>query len=221
MVQNFFEEGILQNDSSLRRGETIRDPTALVEKMTSGSNTRQNGKNDEFNPRAQKPVVFYQGKEESAPFLVSIWIFGKMLHNCLIDSGASSNVMPLDICRNLGLVPLQIDKKVTQLDKTEVPVVGELNNIHMQLASDPRVQSCIDISVMDIPEGYGMLLSRDWARKLNGYIATDFSHMWLPWRSFHYAFLYLLSDVEKALYLSFTLVSTNIPGDWTEKTHLD
>lgn len=27
-----------------------------------------------------------------------------------------------------------------------------------------------------------MLLSRDWARKLNGYIATDFSHMWLPWK---------------------------------------
>jgi hypothetical protein len=90
--------------------------------------------------------------------------------------------MPLDICRKLGLIPLQTDKKVTQLDKTEVPVVGELNNIHMQLASDLRVQSCIDISVVDIPEGYGMLVSRDWARKLNGYIATDFSHMWLPWK---------------------------------------
>lgn len=35
---------------------------------------------------------------------------------------------------------------------------------------------------MDIPDGYGMLLSTDWSRKLNGYISTDFSHMWLPWK---------------------------------------
>ena len=62
--------------------------------------------------------------------------------------------------------------------------MGELNNIHMQLASNPCVQSCIDISVVDIPEGYGMLLSRDWAIKLNGYIAIDFSHMWFPWKGF-------------------------------------
>lgn len=39
--------------------------------------------------------------------------------------------------------------------------MGELNNIHMQLAADPRIQSCIDISVVDIPDGYNMLLSRD------------------------------------------------------------
>ena len=90
-----------------------------------------------------------------------------MLHNCLIDSGASTNVITLDICRKLGFIPLQTVNKVTQLDETKVPVVGELKNIHMQSAFDPRVQSCIDISVVDIPEGYGMLLSRDWVRKLN------------------------------------------------------
>ena len=69
--------------------------------------------------------------------------------------------MPLDICRNLGLIPLHIFKNVTLLDKVEVPFMGELNNNHMQLAFDPRVQSCIDISIVDIPKGYGMLLNRD------------------------------------------------------------
>ena len=33
-------------------------------------------------------VVYYQGKDEPAPFLLSVRIFGKLLHNCLIDSGA-------------------------------------------------------------------------------------------------------------------------------------
>lgn len=40
----------------------------------------------------------------------------------------------------------------------------------------------MDIQVVDILDAYGMLLSRDWSWSLNGYMATDFLHMWLPWR---------------------------------------
>lgn len=74
------------------------------------------------------------------------------------------------------------NRKVTQLDMTEVPVVGELHNIHMQLAFDPRMEHMVDISVVDVADTYGLILGRDWARRLNGYMATDFSHMWLPWK---------------------------------------
>ena len=34
--------------------------------------------------------------------------------------------------------------------------------------------------VVDIPEAYGFILSRDWFAKLNEYFSTDWSHMWLP-----------------------------------------
>ena len=37
--------------------------------------------------------------------------------------------------------------------------------------------------VVDIPEAYGLILSRDWYAKLNGYFATDWSHLWLPYKS--------------------------------------
>lgn len=40
----------------------------------------------------------------------------------------------------------------------------------------------IDITVVDIPEAYGLLLSRDWSRKLNGYFGTDWSHLWLLYK---------------------------------------
>ena len=33
--------------------------------------------------------------------------------------------------------------------------------------------------IEDIPETYGMWLSRDWS-ELKGYFATDWSHLWLP-----------------------------------------
>lgn len=77
------------------------------------------------------PIVYYQGKDEQAPFFLSVRMFGKFLHNFLIDLGGSSNVMPLNICRRLGITPLGSNKRVTQLDKIEAPVVGELHNIHM------------------------------------------------------------------------------------------
>ena len=37
--------------------------------------------------------------------------------------------------------------------------------------------------VVDIPEPYGLILSRDWSAELNGYFATDWSHLWLPYKS--------------------------------------
>lgn len=40
----------------------------------------------------------------------------------------------------------------------------------------------MDIQVVDIPDSYGILLNRDWSKKLNAYISIDFTHMWLPWK---------------------------------------
>ena len=38
--------------------------------------------------------------------------------------------------------------------------------------------------VVDIPEAYGLILSRDWSEKLNGYFAIDWSHLWLPYKGY-------------------------------------
>lgn len=61
-------------------------------------------------------------------------------------------------------------------------MVGELRNIRVQVGSDPRILTNIGIQVADIPETYGMLLSRDLMKSLGGYLSLNFSHMWLPWR---------------------------------------
>jgi ribonuclease HI len=58
--------------------------------------------------------------------------------------------------------------------------MGELKNVLIRLSSNPKVHQFIDIIVVDIPEVYGMFLSRDWLEQLHGYFATDWSHLWLP-----------------------------------------
>jgi ribonuclease HI len=50
----------------------------------------------------------------------------------------------------------------------------------VRLSSNPKVHQIIDIIVVDIPEVYGLFLSRDWSEQLHGYFATDWSHLWLP-----------------------------------------
>ena len=52
----------------------------------------------------------------------------------------------------------------------------------IQLSSNSKLHQVIDVIVLDIPEAYGVILSRDWSTKLNGYFATDWSHLWLPYK---------------------------------------
>jgi hypothetical protein len=90
-----------------------------------------------------------------------------------VDSGASSNVMPLAVCNKLGVVPLKSNKHVIQLDRTQVKVMGELKYVMIRIATHPNFMQVIDIIVVDIPKAYGLLLSRDWSKKINGYFSTD------------------------------------------------
>ena len=71
------------------------------------------------------------------------------------------------------------DTSIVQLDRSNVKVIGKLKQVLIRLASNPQVHFIIDIIVADIPEAYGLFLSRDWSENLDGYFATDWSHLWI------------------------------------------
>ena len=58
-----------------------------------------------------------------------------------------------------------------------------MKDVLLRLSTDPRYFHFIDIMVVDIQECYGLILSRYWSKKLNGYFSTDWSHMWLPYKN--------------------------------------
>ena len=74
--------------------------------------------------------------------------------------------------------------KIIQLDRKKMKVVGEMNDVLIRLAVDERVCQFIDIMVVDIPKAYGLILSREWSSKLNGYFATNWSHLWFPYNNY-------------------------------------
>ena len=57
-----------------------------------------------------------------------------------------------------------------------------MEDVLIRLSSNEKVCQFIDIIVADIPEAYGLVLSQDWSAKLNGYFASDWSHLWLPYK---------------------------------------
>ena len=83
------------------------------------------------------------------------------MHNCLVDSGASINVMPLLVCKKINGQPKPSTWKVIQLDRTVMKVIGEMEDVLIQLSSNEKVCQFIDIVVADILEAYGLVLSQE------------------------------------------------------------
>jgi hypothetical protein len=70
------------------------------------------------------------------PFLLTFEIFNKNVHNCMVDSGASSNVMPWSLCQNINAEVEPSTLKIIQLDRTSVKVIGKLRNVLIRLSSN-------------------------------------------------------------------------------------
>jgi hypothetical protein len=85
------------------------------------------------------------------PFLLTFKIFNRNVHSCMVDSGASSNVMPWSVCQKINAEVEPSSLKIIQLDRTDVKVIGELKNVLIRLSSNPKVHQVIDIIVVDIP----------------------------------------------------------------------
>jgi hypothetical protein len=126
----------------------------------------------------------------------------------MVDSGASSNVMPLKVCEKLNVKPETSDIQIIQLDRTRVKVIGELKNVLIRMYANPKIHQTIDIIVVDIPDNYGMLLSRDWSVMLNGYFAIDWSHLWLPFNGKLNQII-----IDREIYMKHVVTDLNDPNE--------
>jgi hypothetical protein len=183
-------------------------PTDPVRKLTINTYSRD---------RKENPFV--------PPFLLTFEVLNINLHNRLVDSGVSSNVISLAICNKLGVIPLKSDNHVIHLDRTQVKVMGELKDVMIWIVTHPNFLQVIDIIVVDIAEAYGLLLSRYWSEKLNGYFSIEWEHLWLPLKGYKN-----MIRIDRERYLKHTVTdletlneptSTNFPilGNYSFDSH--
>lgn len=87
-------------------------------------------------------------------------------------------MMSYFVCLKINARPQESTTQIVQLDRSKVNVLGELKDVLIRLASQPKVFQIIDIVIANISESYG--LSTDRSMKLKCYFSIDWSHLWLP-----------------------------------------
>jgi hypothetical protein len=65
--------------------------------------------------------------------------------------------MPYYVCKKLNATLTQSSIHIIQLDRYEVKVIGELKDVLIRVASNPKVHQVIDIVVVDMPKACGFL----------------------------------------------------------------
>ena len=79
-----------------------------------------------------------------------------------------SNFMTRKVMEQLNLRVTRPYHNVCAMDAREVEVVGIILNLHVKLAKYPDIDMSMDVVVIDVPDNWGMLLSRKWVQRLVG-----------------------------------------------------
>ena len=103
-----------------------------------------------------------------------------MIHNCLLDSGASHNLMPKAVKEALGLSITKPYHDLFAFDSRAVKCLGVIKDMVVSLAQLPMKIVIMDVVVADITPKFGMLLSRSWDKKVGGNLQMDLTYATIP-----------------------------------------
>jgi len=140
---------------------------------------------DYVNLQDDKPAVILSPMIENCEdifpsFYVSLTIHKKILHNCLLDTRASHNLMPKVAMDELGLDITKPYHDLFSFDSRKVKSLGLIKDLAITLPQLPMKSMIMDIVVFDVSLKFGMLLSRDWIKRLGGSLQNDLSYVIVP-----------------------------------------
>ena len=135
------------------------------------------------------------------PFYISLNIHDTILHNCLLDSGASHNLMSKAVMEEIGLEITNTYDDLFYFESKRVKFFGIIKDLAVTLTSTSMKTMVMDVVVVDIPPKFGCLLSRSFMKRLGGTLQMDLSYATIPvfsgenrrfYRESHLA--YIISD---------------------------
>jgi ribosomal protein L31 len=138
-----------------------------------------------INLQDEKPAVILgpmveDRNDSSPPFYTSLNIHDKVLHNFLMDSGASHNLMPKNVMEELGLEVTRAYHDFYSFDSRKFQCLGVIKDLVVTLFQLPMKSVVMDIVVVDVPPKFGMLLSRSWIKRLGGTLQMDLTYATIP-----------------------------------------
>jgi hypothetical protein len=117
------------------------------------------------------------------PFFMTLLVNNKCLNNCMLDSGAGANMMSLRVMEKLGLKATWPYRNVCGFESRAIPTHGVVENVEVRLGKYPERVIHMDIVVVDVPDVWGMLLSRKFAAMLGGTLEMDLTYINVPMKN--------------------------------------
>jgi hypothetical protein len=124
---------------------------------------------DSINLEDENPVVILGPMikdidDSSPPFYTSLNIHDKVLHNCLMDSRASHNLMTKIVMEGLELEIMKSYHDLYSFNSRKVQCLWFIKDLVVTLFQLPMKSVVMEIVVADVPPKFGMLLSRSWIK---------------------------------------------------------
>jgi hypothetical protein len=138
------------------------EPDIVTKALTIGSTNHSDIMNLTYD---QLDLLFgpeVDGRDDNgdvAPFYISLNIHDLILHNVMLDLGASYNLMPKVVMEKLGLKVTRPYKDLHSFHSSKVRCIGLIKDLCITLVQIPAKSMVMDVVVSDIPSKYGMLLS--------------------------------------------------------------
>jgi len=95
-------------------------------------------------------------------FYISLLINGLLLLNCMLDWGAFTNVMTLEVMNTLGLHIIKSYRNVKATDSQKVHVSGVIKDLVVHLQEYPKRVLTMDVIMVDCPSKWEIFCPRSW-----------------------------------------------------------
>ena len=130
---------------------------------------------DVINLQAENPTIIFCSKtfdqpddksNYPPPFYITLTVHDQMLHICLLDSGASHNLMPKAVMETLGLTVTKPFHDLYVFYSKAVKCLGVIKDLVVRLTQLPMKSVLMDVVIADISPKFGMMLSRSWEKRV-------------------------------------------------------
>jgi hypothetical protein len=114
------------------------------------------------------------------PFYVILKVHDMNLHNAMLESITSHNLIPKVVMDELGLDITRPYKYLFSFDSSKEKCLGLMKDLVVSLSQIPSKNLVMDVVVANIPPKFGMLFSRSRAAKFKGTLQMDMSYKTIP-----------------------------------------
>jgi hypothetical protein len=111
---------------------------------------------DVINLQNEKPTFMFgphieNSKNYVSPFYIALNVHDHLLHNCMLDSRSSHNLMPNIIMEKFGLEITRTYQDLYSFDSRKVKCLGMIKYLVVNLAQVPVKSILMDVVIVDVP----------------------------------------------------------------------